>query len=63
MEKREHFQEMVFKIRCFIFFQAKPHLQTFRSEKAKSASYKHQESDGIGRQGVFGHGVYESAKC
>lgn len=41
---------------------ARPHLETFRSENAKSEAFKHHQSDCISRKGVFGHGIYESAK-
>ncbi|XP_021369561.1 cilia- and flagella-associated protein 77-like isoform X3 [Mizuhopecten yessoensis] len=41
---------------------AKPSLQTFRSDPARVSGYEHFESDQISRKGKLGHGVYESAK-
>ncbi|XP_076455137.1 cilia- and flagella-associated protein 77-like isoform X2 [Babylonia areolata] len=41
---------------------AKPHLQTFRSSKAKEDAFKNFELDRVSRKGVLGQGVYESAK-
>jgi len=41
---------------------AHPHLETFRSERAKEAAFKHHLSDCISRKGVFGHGIYEQAR-
>lgn len=40
---------------------AKPHLQTFRSSKAKEDAFKNFDLDRIGRKGVLGQGVYEAA--
>ncbi|XP_041368884.1 cilia- and flagella-associated protein 77-like isoform X2 [Gigantopelta aegis] len=40
---------------------AKPHLQTFRTTKAKKDAFDHFCHDKIGRQGTFGEGVYKSA--
>ncbi|XP_074654845.1 cilia- and flagella-associated protein 77-like [Tubulanus polymorphus] len=42
--------------------KAKPHLQTFRSGRARDQAFEHHKSDCISRKGVFGHGIYESAK-
>ena len=42
--------------------QAKPHIQTFRTNKAKSDAFGNQETDKIARQGDFGTGIYEPAK-
>ncbi|XP_033096003.1 cilia- and flagella-associated protein 77-like [Anneissia japonica] len=44
------------------FRKTSPHLETFRSPEAKSKSFKHHASDCTARTGVFGHGIYESAK-
>lgn len=39
---------------------AKPHLSTFRTEKAKQEAFKHQTSDGVPRKGLTHQGVYET---
>jgi len=41
---------------------AKPHIQTFRTNRAKSDAFGNQETDKIARQGDFGTGIYEPAK-
>ncbi|XP_071947406.1 cilia- and flagella-associated protein 77-like isoform X2 [Antedon mediterranea] len=44
------------------FREVLPHLETFRSIKTKDRSFKHHAYDCTARTGVFGHGIYESAK-
>lgn len=41
---------------------AKPHLQTFRTNRAKDSAFKNLETDQICRQGDFGTGIYEPAQ-
>lgn len=41
---------------------AKPSIQSFRTNNAKSGAFKNFESDQIGRQGDFGTGIYEPAQ-
>lgn len=41
---------------------ARAHLETFRTDSAKQAAFKHHQTDGISRRGVCGHGGYEQAK-
>ncbi|XP_005100720.1 cilia- and flagella-associated protein 77 isoform X2 [Aplysia californica] len=41
---------------------AKPHIQTFRTNRAKSDAFGNLETDKIARQGDFGTGIYEPAK-
>jgi len=38
------------------------HLETFRTDKARRNAFNHHASDCTSRTGVFGHGIYESAK-
>ena len=38
-------------------------LDTFRSPTARTTAFHHHASDAASRTGVFGHGIYEAAKC
>jgi hypothetical protein len=40
-----------------------PMLTTFRTDEAHSTAFHHHASDAVSRTGVFGHGIYEAAKC
>jgi len=40
---------------------AKPHIQSFRTNKSKTDAFKNLETDQIGRRGDFGTGIYEPA--
>jgi len=41
---------------------AKPKLETFRSEEERRKAFSHHISDSTSRTGVTGHGIYEDAK-
>lgn len=43
--------------------QIGPMLTTFRTDKARSSAFHHHASDAVSRTGVFGHGIYQAAKC
>ncbi|CAB4021232.1 Hypothetical predicted protein [Paramuricea clavata] len=44
------------------FEKISPKLETFRTSEAKTQAFKHHGSDSTSRKGVFGHGLYETAK-
>lgn len=45
------------------FNKVNAHLETFRSPEARTSAFRHHQTDATSRTGVFGHGIYEAAKC
>jgi len=41
---------------------AKPHIQSFRTNRSKADAFKYQETDQIARQGDHGTGIYQAAQ-
>ena len=50
-------------IKFFLPPQIPANLETFRTEQARTAAFHHHASDATSRTGVFGHGIYQAAKC
>uniref|UniRef100_H2Z9B1 Cilia- and flagella-associated protein 77 n=1 Tax=Ciona savignyi TaxID=51511 RepID=H2Z9B1_CIOSA len=45
------------------FNKTAAHLETFRTPEKRLEAFKHHQTDATSRTGVFGHGIYEAAKC
>ena len=59
------FSAMIIEITIKFFLppQIPANLETFRTEQARTAAFHHHASDATSRTGVFGHGIYQAAKC